>query len=293
MRLSTFSIVACDLSTRQWGVAVQSKFLAVGPVVPWAKAEVGAVATQSYANTSFGPEGLRLMASGMSAHETLDQLLAQDEGREQRQVGLIDVNGNAAAYTGSECFSWAGHKIGTNYACQGNILASEEVVNAMAKAFDENTQQPLAERLIAALHAGQRAGGDSRGQQSASLNVVKENGGYGGFNDRLIDVRVDDHPTPIDELERLYKLHHLYFGEDREAMTLDSEAIKSIQLMLDTLGFYEGPVNGELDSSTLTALQSFHNVENLEMRWLEDDNLLDLQVFKYMEEKHQSQQRLA
>ena len=286
MRLqpSTFSIVACDLEAREWGVAVQSKFLGVGPVVPWAEAEVGAVATQSYANTSYGPRGLALMKSGKSAEQALEELIASDDGREQRQVGLVDLNGTAASFTGQECFDWAGHVVGPGYACQGNILANEKVVQAMAEAF-ETTQASLAERLLAALHAGQAAGGDRRGQQSASLNIVKHQGGYGGFNDRFIDVRVDDHARPIEELERIYNLHRLYFGQSRETITLDPKHIKSLQEMLDSLGYYEGDPTGELTPETLKAIKSFHNVENLEMRWLDEDNLLDVEVFKFLEAK--------
>ena len=282
--------MACDLDAREWGVAVQSKFLGVGPVVPFAEAEVGAVATQSYANTSYGPNGLALMKSGLSAQEAIEKLTSEDEGREQRQVGLVDANGTAASFTGNECFDWAGHVVGNGYACQGNILANERVVTSMAQAF-ESTQGLLAERLIAALHAGQAAGGDKRGQQSASLNVVSLEGGYGGYNDRLVDVRVDDHVTPIEELERIYKLHRLYFGESRDAVTLDSSNIHVLQEMLSSLGFYDGEFSGELTPQTIKALRSFHNVENLEMRWLDEDNLLDQEVFNYLEEKSKNKQQ--
>jgi uncharacterized Ntn-hydrolase superfamily protein len=208
--VATFSIVASDPETNDLGVAVQSRFLAVGAVVPWAKAGVGAIATQAYANTSYGPNGLKLLESGLSVQETLDKLIQADDGRAHRQVGIIDAKGNAAAYTGEKNNAWAGHRIGKNYTVQGNILAGEEVVLAMGKAF-EKTDGPLAEKLIAALEAGQAAGGDTRGQQSAALLVVRKNGGFGGFNDRYIDLRVDDHEKPIEELKRIYKLYERTF----------------------------------------------------------------------------------
>lgn len=212
--VATFSIVGFDPETKEWGVAVQSKFVAVGAVCPWAKAGVGAISTQSYANTSFGPRGLDLLAAGKSAQEVLDILLASDPGREKRQVGIVDSRGNAATFTGSECHDWAGGVTGENYTAQGNILVSEETVQAMARTF-ETSEGPLAERLLAALEAGQNAGGDARGQQAAALLVVQEGAGYGGFNDVKIDLRVDDHPTPITELQRIYQVHRAVFGEGR------------------------------------------------------------------------------
>ena len=207
--VATFSIVAYDPETNDLGVAVQSRFLAVGAVVPWAKAGVGAIATQAYSNTSYGPNGLKLLESGLSVQETLDKLVQADDGRAHRQVGIIDAKGNAVAYTGAKTNAWAGHHVGKNYSVQGNILAGEEVVLAMGKAF-EKTDGTLAEKLIAALEAGQAAGGDKRGQQSAALLVVRKNGGFGGFNDRYIDLRVDDHTKPIQELKRIYKLYDLF-----------------------------------------------------------------------------------
>jgi uncharacterized Ntn-hydrolase superfamily protein len=203
----TFSMVACNLAEGEWGVGVQSKFLAVGSVVPWARAGVGAVATQSFANPQYGPLGLALLEKGLSAEEVVRTLVAQDEGRALRQVGVIDKAGMAAAYTGKSCQEWAGEVIGERFSCQGNILTGPEVVQAMAQAFARTGGQKLAERLIAALEAGQSAGGDRRGQQSAALFVVKERGGFGGMTDRYIDLRVDDHPEPIAELRRLLSLH--------------------------------------------------------------------------------------
>lgn len=282
---STFSIVAFDPEAREWGVAVQSKFLAVGPVVPWAEAEVGAIATQSFANTSYGPQGLALLKSGLSARVTLEKLIAEDEDSSQRQVGIVDRNGGSASYTGPSCFDWAGHLTGDGFACQGNILTGEAVVQAMADSFRASSG-PLAERLISALHAGQAAGGDSRGQQSASLNVVKENGGYGGYTDRLIDLRVDDHVTPIAELERIYKLHLLYFGETTNLISLDPDSIGSIQKMLRELAYYSGEITRTLDDATQKAIRSFHNVENLEMRWIDEPHQLDKAVLEYLEQKY-------
>lgn len=268
-------------------MAVQSKFLAVGAVVPWAQADVGAIATQAYANPSYGPEGLNLLRSGLSAEEVVQRLTQADEGREHRQLGIVDAQGRAAAFTGRECYDWAGHVVGPGYACQGNILAGERVVQAMAEAF-EGAKGPLAERLIEALRAGQAAGGDARGQQSAALLIVKEKGGYAGLTDRWIDLRVDDHPEPIEELARLLKLHQLYFGETREVIKLDADRIKSVQTMLKALGYYAGEITGQLDEATQKALEDFHNVENLEMRKQKEADRLDAEVLRFLEEKYRS-----
>jgi uncharacterized Ntn-hydrolase superfamily protein len=237
--VATFSIVAFDPETRELGVAVQSRFFAVGAVVPWAKAGVGAIATQAFANTTFGPRGLDLLADGATPEAALEALLAGDDGRERRQVGIVDARGRALSYTGKECTAWAGGRTGTHYAVQGNILAGEAVVAAMARAFEE-TKGMLAERLMRAIEEGQRAGGDSRGMQSAAILVVKAGGGYGGFDDRYCDLRVDDSPDPIRELRRILDLwkvnalvlegyRHVEAGDyaeayasGREAMALDS-----------------------------------------------------------------------
>ena len=200
--VATYSIVAYDPETGDLGVAVQSKFFAVGSVVPFAQAGVGAVATQAQGNTSFGPRGLAMLKLGVAPEAALEALLAADEDREHRQVGIVDARGEAASFTGSECMDWAGHRVGENFAVQGNILVSEETVAAMARAYEE-TDDILAERLMRALEAGQEAGGDSRGMQSAGILIVRKGGGYGGFNDRYCDLRVDDHETPIAELRRL------------------------------------------------------------------------------------------
>jgi uncharacterized Ntn-hydrolase superfamily protein len=204
--VATFSIVGYDAETGALGIAVQSKFFAVGAVVPWAEAGVGAIATQSWANTAYGPNGLKLLKSGLSAEQTLERLVAGDPGRATRQVGIVDAKGNVANYTGDECNEWAGAASGKHYTAQGNILAGEGVVKAMGKAFEE-TEGELADKLMAALFAGQEAGGDIRGQQSAALLVVQENSGYGGFNGRYIDLRVDDAEKPIEELQRLLEIH--------------------------------------------------------------------------------------
>ena len=200
---STFSIVAADPNTGEVGVAVASRFFAVGTVVPHARAGVGAVATQSYANTSFGKHGLSLLSHGSSPEKVLEVLLGNDKGRNKRQVGLVSASGASASYTGTSCIAWAGGRSGPNYAVQGNILTGEEVVAAMEKAFLSTVGKPLGARLYAAIEAGDAAGGDSRGKQSAALLVCRKDGGYGGFTDRAIDIRVDDHPQPIRELERL------------------------------------------------------------------------------------------
>ena len=204
--IGTFSIVARDPLTGELGVAVQSKLVAVGAVVSFAQANVGAIASQAWGNPSFGPRGLGLLAQGMNPKEVILGLTSIDPQREQRQLAILNKDGNTSIHTGSHCFSWAGGKTGNNYAVQGNLLTGEEVIVAMSTVFEKQTGT-LAERMIASLHAGQNAGGDKRGRQSAALLVVREGWGYGGFNDRFRDLRVDDHPQPIQELERIYKIH--------------------------------------------------------------------------------------
>jgi uncharacterized Ntn-hydrolase superfamily protein len=203
---STFSIVAADPETGEVGVAVASRFFAVGTVVPFAQAGVGAVATQSFANTSYGPRGLELLEKGLSADEVVRVLTRADDGREQRQLGVVSASGDAATYSGAKCNAWAGGRHGPGYAVQGNILTGEDVVAAMEKAFLDGKGKPLAERLYAAIVAGDAKGGDSRGRQSAALVVARAKGGYGGFTDRAVDLRVDDHADPIVELGRLLGL---------------------------------------------------------------------------------------
>jgi uncharacterized Ntn-hydrolase superfamily protein len=236
--VSTYSIVACDLGRAEWGAATQSKFLAVGSVVPWAEAEVGAVATQSYANPRYGPDGLALLRQGLAAEEVVRRLTDADEGRDQRQLGIVDAAGRGATYTGSGCHDWAGGRTGDGYAAQGNILVSGETVDALAETF-ESSSGPLAERLLDALAAAQAAGGDKRGQQSAALLVVRRDGGYGGLSDTLVDLRVDDHEAPVEELRRLYGLHEQLFGStprDRW-IAVDDELRAEIGERLARLGY--------------------------------------------------------
>ena len=212
--VATFSIVGFDPRTGDLGVAVQSKFFAVGSVVPWAKAGVGAIATQSYANVSYGPDGLELLADGKSARETVSTLTSADRNKQRRQLGIVDAKGNSASFTGSDCHDWAGHIEKPIFCAQGNILTGKEVVDTMASSFEQSQKQAkggLCDWLADALMAGQDAGGDSRGRQSAALLVVRKKGGYGGGNERFIDLRVDDHKTPIAELRRLLQLHKNLF----------------------------------------------------------------------------------
>jgi uncharacterized Ntn-hydrolase superfamily protein len=210
--VATYSIVACDLEAKQWGVAVQSKFLAVGSVVPWAEPHIGAIATQSYANPRYGPDGLALLRAGRSAQEVVDALTAPDPDRAQRQVGVVDADGRAATFTGDECHDWAGGRTGESYAAQGNILVSAATVDALAVTFESNAHLELAQRLIECLAAAQAVGGDRRGQQSASLLIVEKDKGYAKLSDTVVDLRVDDHERPIAELRRLLSLHQELFG---------------------------------------------------------------------------------
>jgi uncharacterized Ntn-hydrolase superfamily protein len=260
MRITTYSLVACDLERGEWGVGVQSKFLAVGSLVAWAEADVGALATQALANPRYGPEGLALLRAGQAAEEVVERLTATDEGRDDRQVGVVDAKGHAASYTGSACFEWAGGRTGPAYAAQGNILVSEATVDALAETFERFRDHPLAERLIACLHAAQAAGGDRRGQQSAALLVVRKDGGYAGLTDVVVDLRVDDHPTPIAELERLYRLHQLYFGETphEEWLPLDAELERELRERLARLGYRDDDLGA--------AFRAWTGAENLEDR---------------------------
>lgn len=282
VRPSTFSIVATDPVTGEWGVAVASKFLAVGAVVPWAQAGVGAVATQAWANLSYGPNGLAMLAEGRSAEDVVRTLVEADDNREHRQVGLVDRHGRAASWTGKDCFHWAGHRTGDGYTCQGNILTSEAVVAAMAETF-ERSRGPLPERLVEVLETGQARGGDSRGQQSAALYVVKEKGSYGGYLDRYVDLRVDDHPTPIAELRKVLELHRLYFGaSDNSALTRAAGNVaREIQQILKRLGYYAGEITGVYDDATKDAFRKFCSIENFEERWREDD-LVDREIVAFM-----------
>src|ERR671933_1800054 len=246
-RPSTYSIVACDLEAREWGVAVQSKFLAVGAGVPAAEPEVGAVATQAWANMRYGPEGIALLREGLSAEEVVQRLTDADEGREHRQLGVVDRLGRAATYTGSECLEWAGGLTGEGYAAQGNILVSEETVTALASTFEATAGRPLAERLLEALAAAQSAGGDRRGQQSAAVLVVEKDGGYGALSDTLVDLRVDDHAQPVTELARLYGIHQALFGKTprEDWVDVDDELRAELSERLARLG-YDGELRAAL-----------------------------------------------
>lgn len=282
----TFSIVALDPQTGELGVAVASKFLAVGSAVPWARAGVGAVATQALANLSYGPDGLALLEQGHAPEDVVRQLTDPDDQREHRQLGVVDRTGNAATWTGKECLHWAGHRSGWSYTCQGNILAGASVVEAMAAAF-ERIDGPLPERLLAALDAGQAEGGDSRGQQSAAIYVVKEKGSYGGWLDRYIDLRVDDHPTPIVKLRELLEMHRLYFGatEPANLTRLAGDTAKEVQAILTRLGFYDGPIHGVYDLRTKEAFRKFCSVENFEERWREDQ-FADREILNFMRQRY-------
>lgn len=285
--VATFSIVAYDPVRQEWGVAVQSKFLAVGAVVPWARARAGAVATQSYANLTYGPRGLEMMEKGMSAAEVVEALTSADEGRALRQVGVVDREGRAAAYTGADCYEWAGHIVGDGFACQGNILIPG-TVEAMAERFEQVRGGPgeLADRLVEALVAGQKTGGDKRGRQSAGVLVVRESGGYGGNNDRYLDLRVDDDPEPIRELKKLVEMHHLYFGEvDPDDLIPLEDVATKLQALLRQTGHYSGPSTGVFDEATRKALRALVGMENLEERWNGEGDMIDRRVVEYLHDR--------
>jgi uncharacterized Ntn-hydrolase superfamily protein len=269
MLVATFSIAAFDPSTEESGVAVASKFLAVGSVVPWAKAKVGAVATQALANITYGPRGLDILSSGKNAQQTVDELVGSDDGAEHRQVGVVDRQGKAATYTGESCFEWAGGTTGDHFAIQGNILTGPEVVEEIKAAY-QSAAGAFADRLLTALLAGDRAGGDSRGRQSASILVVREAGGYLGMTDKTVDLRVDDHPDPIPELERLRMLHRLYLEPPmpEDGLEIDNELGGEIRQLLSSRKAFDGPTEGGFDEALGNALRDWMGIENLEMRWL-------------------------
>ncbi len=257
--VATYSIVAIDPDASRWGVATQSKFLAVGSVVPWAEAEVGAIATQSYANPQYGPDGLALLRQGLGAEEVVKRLTEADEGREHRQLGVVDARGGAATYTGNECHEWAGGRTGDGYAAQGNILVSAETVDALAETFEGSRGEPLAQRLLDCLDAAQAAGGDKRGQQSAALLVVEKDAGYAQLSDVVVDLRVDDHERPLEELRRIYRLHDALFGRTPKGQWLDVDDALGAELTerLATLGY-----DGQLER----AFTDWAGAENYEMR---------------------------
>jgi uncharacterized Ntn-hydrolase superfamily protein len=258
--VATYSIAACDLEARQWGVATQSKFLGVGSVVPWAEPHVGAIATQAYANPRYGPDGLALLREGLSAEEVVERLTSADEGRDHRQLGVVDREGRGASYTGSECMDWAGGRTGACYAAQGNILVSAETVDAIVESFERTSGgAPLAERLLDCLDAAQAAGGDRRGQQSAALLVVEHEAGYANLTDNIVDLRVDEHERPLEELRRIYVMHQAIFGKTpRENwLEVDDGLSDELRRRLARLGY-----DGELGDAFFT----WAGNENLEER---------------------------
>jgi uncharacterized Ntn-hydrolase superfamily protein len=275
----TFSIVAFDPNTGDLGVAVQSKFISVGSIVPWSQAKVGAIATQAYANTSFGPRGLKLLNEGLSSQEVLDKLLSEDDSRDHRQIAVIDALGEAAAHTGSECYYWAGHEVGTNFSCQGNILISEETVQSMSSAF-ETTKGDLADKLLATLHAADQEGmGDVRGKQSASLLIVREDGGYGGYTDRLVDLRIDEHSDPIKELQRVFDIYDMIFltrEDESNLLPLEGEIAANIKATLVDLNYI---TQSALSSGTtwakpeVKAFEAWVGINNFENKWRDDGNI--------------------
>lgn len=261
MRRVTFSIVARSADGTTYGVAVASKFLAVGAVVPAAAAGVGALATQAWANLAYRRDGMALLGEGRSARETVDILVAADEQAADRQLGVVDAHGGSATYTGSTCLSWAGGVHGDGYAIQGNILTGPDVVEAMERAWlatDEGA--PFARRLLAVIAAGDRAGGDARGRQSAAVYVVTPEGGYGGGSDVLVDLRVDDHADPVPELERLLDIHEMLFGrpDPDTCLPLEGPLAAEVAERLSRVGHEQDPVEA--------ALASWAGVENLEER---------------------------
>ncbi len=288
MSIHTFSIVAHCPEENAWGVAVASKFPAVGAVAPWARAGVGAVATQSYAKLGFGPDGLALMNEGLSAADALSRLLEADEGRETRQVALVDARGDVAAHTGGECHDWAGHKTGAGFSVQGNLLAGEEVIDALAASFTR-AEGELADRLVAALRAGENADGDKRGKQSAAVHVVRPNGGYGGDNDRYLDLRVDDAAEPVADLAALVKLHHLYFQPPGagDTIRIDEDIARELQAILIEQGYMTGEVNGVWDEVCQQVFWLLIGNENLEMRWTPAKNrrTIDRIALEYLRQR--------
>jgi uncharacterized Ntn-hydrolase superfamily protein len=271
----TFSIVGADPAAGDWGVAVASKFPAVGAVVPWAQAGAGAIATQAWANVSYGPSGLALLAEGLAADAVVSTLVEDDEERAQRQVGLVDREGRAATFTGDKCMEWAGGIAGKGFACQGNIIAGPQVLQAMGRTF-ENASGELVDRLLAALAAGEDAGGDRRGKQSAAILVVREAGGYGGRSDRYIDLRVDDHGEPVRELLRIFELYDReYLVRNDPLLPASPLLVTELQRRLSAMGRYPDRPSGELDETTRAALAGFAGEFNLESKLRDDDQLYE------------------
>ena len=289
----TFSIVAFDPNaspSTEWGVAVASKFLAVGAVVPAALAGVGAIATQAFANATYRPRGLDALAAGADAAAVLTELTESDDEKEQRQAGIVDARGGVATFTGKECMDWAGGRTGDGYCCQGNILTGPAVVDDMMSAFEAGEGE-LASRLVDALLAGYEAGGDARGMQSAALLVVRQGGGYLGGTDETVNLRTDDHPDAVHELERLFSVHHFYFPrpEALQFEDIDESLASEMKALLSGLGYKPGSGAG-YDRKLRDALFDFVGTENLEQRW-NDGGRVDREVVAYL--RRMSQDRLA
>ena len=280
----TFSIVAWDPdspSGPEWGVGVASKFLAVGSVVPFARAGAGAIATQAFANLAYGIEGIEMLARGKGAVEVVTELVDADDDRAQRQLGVVAADGSSAAYTGGECFAWAGDRQGAGYTCQGNILSGSEVVDDMAAAF-EDADGTLVRRLVSALDAGDRAGGDRRGRQSAAVLVVREGAGYGGATDVAVDLRVDDHRDPVAALRRLLDAHELLYPrpEELEFVDVDETLAAELRDLLRATG-REVSDSGGYDDALKETLFAFVGTENLEERWT-DRAAVEVRVLAYL-----------
>ena len=285
MPVSTFSIVARDGTNGDLGVAVASKFLAVGAIVPALAATIGAVATQAAANVSYGPRGLELMARGSSAADTVAKLIVDDDGRDHRQIGVLDAGGGVAAHTGKSCHDWAGHRLGPGHTCQGNLLVGPETLDAMTSAFHAASGE-LSRRLLAALEAGDAGGGDRRGRQSAALVVRRKDGGYGGLTDIYVDLRVDDHAHPVEELSRLLDLHDLFLGTSAEAdkIRMEETLTREIQNMLARNDYFRGEANGVWDEATRSAFDAFVSTENLEERVDLEQRTIDRPALAYIRE---------
>jgi len=289
-RFGTFSIVAFERETATWGVAVQSRFISVGSVVPYAEAGAGAIATQALCNVAYGPDGLALLRKGLSAPDVVRRLTEADSGRDERQLGIVDAQGGSASFTGTKCMEWAGHETGDGFACQGNILFGPGVVRAMARTY-ESAGGDILDRLLAALAAGQREGGDRRGMQAAALYVVRKGGGYMGGNDRWVDLRVDEHPSPIEELKRIFQIYdmtNLSREDPATLLVIEGDVARGLQHDLSVLGYYTGRLTGAWDATTQAAFTRFlgeHNFENKERT----DGKVWPSIVRYLKERAQAE----